>query len=167
MFSSEYHRNWDVLCDGDSYVREKENKDEITRQTIERGHGRCYEDNYEVFQELKDKFPHLKYVVVKIRYKKSGNKITHAFVQEGRTIIDESQGNSIRVDLEDYLNHDDTSGHQPCDILSYYHWGVKDIPSIEYIRREFGQYEGQGHNKMKKGCPTFVGKWELSAKSVL
>ena len=157
----------DVMCDGDGYVREKENKRQSTRQTIERGHGLCYEENYELFQELKDKFPHLQYLVVKLKFRKTGNQITHCVLQEGRTVIDESQGNSFRLDIEDYLNHNKQCRHQSCDILSYYHWGVKDLPSVEYIRSQFGQYDGQGVHMMKKGCPTFVGKWELAAKSVL
>lgn len=169
MLSSEWAGD-DCPCD-EPYI-DVNHKEVIRIQKIKSKFGNamgdCYIKNYHNFKKLSKSNPYLKYVVVMLKYRQSGNTISHALCYDGDTVIEASQGYSMRLDrsiFEGKITHKLLPAY---DILSYKIYDKSNIPSLETILDLFLTSEGDGYKLMTKGkLPRLKGRWEHAKDSVI
>lgn len=165
---------YDDLCDGGVRVRMDWDEFYRIRAVCEKtgsAEGDCFIKNYHNFKKLSKNNPYLNYVVMILKYKQSGNIITHAVCYDGDTQIDVAQGYDLQLDrssFEDGLGSEYPDDLIPTyDILAYRIYNKSNIPSLETILSLYLRDDGDGYRLLTKGkLPRLNGRWE-HAKSLV
>lgn len=173
IFKGDNDRAGDWLpCDKD--IIKLDEKEYARVKAIERKYGSamgdCFRKNYAEFQRLVVSNPHLKFVIIELRYRVSKRKIRHAVCYDGDTQIDISQGWNIRIDrciFED-PSYDNGDKCPQYDILAHKVFGKDDIPSLDFIIDRWGSYRGyEGEELIKGSVPKLKGRWDAAAALVI
>jgi len=144
-------------------IKPKEELDKFNEYVKKNGGvGDCFQKNYELFMKLSKTNPYIKYVILKLRYKQSNNKITHAICVDGDYFMDNAGKTTTKLLRENYeLNN----SYGCFDILSYSIYDIYNIKSLDYYLN-FSK-TNMGVSFVKGKLPRQKGKWEVAKDSII
>ena len=156
-------------CDPDIIKVDEDELRRISQLQAEHGNaqGDCFIKNYHNFQKLVVSNPHLKLVIMDVRYRHSGNKIRHCVCFDGDTQIDVSQGYNLRLDREYFENENYAQPSiKQYDILYHKIFDKSNLPSLEVILNNYGFYKF-GMRLNKGTLPKLKGRWDNAMMLVI
>jgi hypothetical protein len=161
--------SWDKPCDTMKFSTDTDwgkKNHHVNKDGIKHANGDCFIKNYKEFKRLEALgYTHLHYAIIIMRYKASGNIITHALVYDGDIQHDVSQGNN-RVITRDQA--ESILGGRGYSILKYSLFNSDNLPSLENILSGWLKGDSWGQQYMTMGnLPKLKGRWEAAALRVI